>query len=213
VNWLSVAFAVPLCLYLLAGAAAVPHGPLLGGTQAWPPVALGRWALFLAVEVLPWALLAALLVRPGALFGAAVAILCLLPGYVFGPGNEMTSRGGLAPLAVLAVAAGAALLAPAVPGRGAPRLARAALRGVAVLALAGSVMEGSLLVAKPAWPASEACSVPEAARQSVFQDSTDWSHYLAPWPEPSLEPWMEDPEERVLPPPSRSPNCWPEGRP
>jgi hypothetical protein len=72
-------------------------------------------------------------------------------------------------------------------------------------------MEGSLLVARDPWPASERCSVPEAARQSVFQGSTNWSHYLAPWPDERLEGWMEEPEERPVPPPARSPRCWPRG--
>jgi hypothetical protein len=82
-----VVFAVPLCLYLVAGAGAVPHGPVVAVHP--PGEALGRWLLLLAVEVLPWAALSALLVRGGRLFGASVALLCLLPAYVFGPGNEM----------------------------------------------------------------------------------------------------------------------------
>jgi hypothetical protein len=205
-NLLAVASAVPLCLYLTAGVEAVRHEPLLA---AYPTgEALGRWALFVTLEVLCWAGLAAVLVR-GWLFGAAVAMLCLLPAYIFGPGNEMTSRGGLAPLAVLAVVVASALLAPVRDRAG--RLARAGLLGCAALALAGSVMEGSLLVAKPAWPASEQCSVPEAARQSVFRDITDWSHYLAPLPDEALEDWMEEADPRPVPPPARSPRCWPRG--
>ncbi len=208
-NWLAAVFALPLCLYLTAGASAVPHGPLLA---VHPPVlALGRWIAFLTVEVLPWAVPVALLVRGGVLMRGAVALLCLLPLYVFGPGNEMASRGGMAALAVLAVAAGAALLA-GIPRDG-RRLAALALRGVAALALAGAVMEASLLVTRPAWPASRACSVPEAAHQSVFDDSTDWSHYLTPWPDPMLRRWLEQPELRALPPPDQAPRCWPAGRP
>jgi hypothetical protein len=170
--------------------------------------AVGRWAVFVALEVLCWAGLAALLVR-GWLFGASVAMLCLLPAYVFGPGNEMTSRGGLAPVAVLAVAVAAALLAPA-PGR-AQRLARAGLLACAALAAVGSAAEFSLLLVKPRWAASERCSVPEAARQSVFRDTTDWSHYLAPWPDGTLDGWMEEAEQRPVPPASRSLPCWPRG--
>jgi hypothetical protein len=205
-NLLALGFALPICLYLVAGTEAVPHGLLL---STHPPLsAAGRWALFLAVEVLCWAGLAALLVR-GWLFGAPVAVLCLLPAYVFGPGNEMTSRGGLAPLAVLAVAVAAALLAPAV-GR-AQRLARAGLLACAALAAAGSATEFSLLLVKPAWPASERCSVPEAARQSVFRDTTDWSHYLAPWPDEALDDLIEEADRRPVPPANRSPPCWPRG--
>jgi hypothetical protein len=136
-------------------------------------------------------------------------MLCLLPAYVFGPGNEMTSRGGLAPLAVLAVAVAAALLAPA-PAR-AQRLARAGLLACAALAAAGSAAEFSLLIVKPAWPASERCSVPEAARQSVFRSVTDWAHYLAPWPDAALDDWIEDADRRPVPPANRSPPCWPRG--
>ncbi len=205
-NLLALGFALPLCLYLVAGTEAVAHGWVV---STHPPLsATGRWALFLLVEVVCWAGLAALLVR-GWLFGASVAMLCLLPAYVFGPGNEMTSRGGLAPLAVLAVAVAAALLAPAL-GR-AQRLARAGLLACAALAAAGSATEFSLLVVKPAWPASERCSVPEAARQSVFRNSTDWSHYLAPWPDEALDDWIEEADRRPVPPPNRSPPCWPGG--
>ncbi|MBV1798419.1 hypothetical protein [Siccirubricoccus sp. G192] len=205
-NLLAAGFAVPICLYLVAGAEAVPHGALLSAHPA--AQALGTWALFLAVEVLCWAVAAAALVR-GWLFGAAVAMLCLLPAYVFGPGNEMTSRGGLAPLTVLAVVVATALLVPAL-GR-AQRLGRAGLLACAVLALVGSAMEGSLLVTKSPWPASRECSVPEAARQSVFRGTTDWSHYLAPWPEPLLKGWMRRPVLRPVPPPGGEPNCWPNG--
>jgi hypothetical protein len=207
-NLLALGFALPLCLYLVAGAGTVPHGPLL---STHPPLpAIGRWAVFVAVEVLCWAGLAALLVR-GWLFGASVAMLCLLPAYVFGPGNEMTSRGGLAPLAVLAVTVAAALLArPAALGP-AQRLARAGLLVCAALAAAGSATEFSLLLVKPRWAASERCSVPEAARQSVFRDSTDWSHYLAPWPDESLDDWLDEAERRRVPPPNRSLPCWPRG--
>ncbi len=207
-NLLSLGFALPLCLYLVAGTEAVPHGLLL---STHPPLsAAGRWALFLAVEVLCWAGLAALLVR-GWLFGASVAMLCLLPAYVFGPGNEMTSRGGLAPLAVLAVAVAAALLArPTAPGR-AQRLARTGLLVCAALAAAGAATEFSLLLVKPRWAASERCSVPEAARQSVFRGTTDWSHYLAPWPDETLDDWIEEADRRPVPPANRSPPCWPRG--
>ena len=207
-NLLAVGFALPLCLYLVAGAEAVPHDPLLSTHPPMP--AVGRWAVFVAVEVLCWAGLAALLVR-GSLFGASVAMLCLLPAYVFGPGNEMTSRGGLAPLAVLAVAVAAALLArPAVLSRS-QRFARTGLLACAALAAVGSATEFSLLLVKPRWAASERCSVPEAARQSVFRDTTDWSHYLAPWPDESLDDWIEEAEPRPVPPANRSPPCWPRG--
>lgn len=203
-NLLALGFALPLCLYLVAGTGAVPHGPLL---STHPPLpAVGRWAVFVVLEVLCWAGLAALLVR-GWLFGASVAMLCLLPAYVFGPGNEMTSRGGLAPLAVLALTVAAALLAPAQAR--AQRLARAGLLACAALAAVGSATEFSLLLVKPAWPASERCSVPEAARQSVFRDTTDWSHYLAPWPDETLDDWMDEADRRPVPPANRSLPCWP----
>jgi hypothetical protein len=172
--------------------------------------ALGRWVLLLAVEVLPWAAPIALLLRSGWLLRVAVALLCLLPLYVFGPGDEMTSHGGMAPLAVLAVAAGAALLVPWPQARS--RAAWLALRLIASLALLAAVLEASLLVTRPAWPASRDCAVPEAAHQSVFDASTNWSHYLAPWPEPTLRPWMKAPFLRPLPPPDQAPRCWPRGQ-
>ncbi|WP_140883459.1 hypothetical protein [Muricoccus nepalensis] len=207
-NLLAVALALPVCLYLVAGSAAVPHGFLLALHP--PGKALATWAFFLVVEVLCWAVPAAMLVRSRAL-GVAVALLCLLPAYVFGPGNEMTARGGMVPLAVLAVVAGAALLAPAPDRR--RRLARGALIACALLGAAGSAMEGSLLVTHRPWPASTHCSFPEAARQSVFADSTEWAHYVAPWPEPALGAWMREPAARPVPPPGVSPPCWPGGGP
>lgn len=207
-NWMAAVFALPLCLYLTAGAGEVPHGVLLA--ERPPLEALGRWLAFLAVEVLPWAAPAALLLRGAWLFRAAVAALCLLPLYVFGPGNEMASRGAMAPLAVLAVTAGAALLVPWAEARSRP--AWVALRVAAVLAVVGAATEASLLLTRPAWTASAACSVPEAAHQSVFDESTDWSHYLAPWPDAALRPWLERPALQPLPPADRAPRCWPRGR-
>jgi hypothetical protein len=205
-NWLAAAFALPLCLYLTAGAEAVPHGFLWA---MHPPArAFEKWALLLLVEVLPWAVLAGLLVRSW-LLGAAVALLCLLPAYVFGAGNETASRGAQGALAVLAVVAGAALLVPARSRM--QRWARAGLVACAALAAAGSATEGSLLVTHRPWPASEACNVPEAARQSVFRDVTDWSHYFARWPDGRLASWLREPWLLALPRPGEGPRCWPGG--
>jgi hypothetical protein len=118
----------------------------------------------------------------------------------------MASRGGLAALAVLAVAAAAALLRR--PLNAAQRLARVALLACAALGLGGAAMEASLLT-RPAWPASTACSVPEAARQSVFRGSTDWAHYFAPWPDPALQRLLRPPFLSEVPAPGLSPPCWP----
>lgn len=202
-NWLALPLALPICLYLLAGAGEVPHG-LLPLEHPWP-AALARWGLFLAVELLPWALPLALLLRGRHLF-AAVSLLVVLPLYVFGPGNEMASRGSLAALAVLAVAVGAALL------RGPPGWPRRVLAACCALALGGAVLEASLLTRRP-WRASTACTVPEAARQSVFRGSTDWSHYFAPWPEPALQAWLRPPVVQAVPAPGHSLPCWPERGP
>jgi hypothetical protein len=203
-NILAVVFAVPICLYLVAGTTKVPHGPLLILHPAG--YALGVWALFLILEVLCWALPAAILVRGWALWAAA-GLLCLLPGYVFGPGNEMTARGGMAPLAVLAVVSAAALLAPAV-GR-AQRTARAALITCSILAAGGAVMEASLLVTKQPWPASDRCPLLEAAHQSVFDETTDWAHYLARWPSETLTTWMKEPVLRPTEKTGQETPCWP----
>lgn len=164
--------------------------------------ALWRWPLFLLVEVGVWALVVALALR-SRLLVVAVGLLALLPLYVFGDGNELAARGSQAALVVVAVAAGAALLL-ARPGWR-RRLLVAAL---AVAAL-GQATEASLLL-RPAWPASH-CSVPQAARQSVFRSVTDWSHYLAPWPEARLAPWMRDTQARLVPRVGQDAPCWPRG--
>ncbi|MBP0491512.1 hypothetical protein [Roseomonas indoligenes] len=206
-NILAVVFALPVCAYLVAGSAAVPHGVLF---LMHPPLkSFLVWLVFLVVEVLCWAALAALLVR-GWTFAVSVALLCLLPLYVFGPGNEMTARGGMAPLAVLAVVVAAALLAPAAGRAG--RIARRALLACCVLALAGAATEASLLL-KPAWKASGHCDFLEAARQSVYADSTEWAHYLAPWPEPLVSPWMREPPRRPADRTAQAPPCWTGGGP
>ncbi len=213
-NLLAALFALPVALYLTAGSAAIPHGPLLWRHAGAPWEAAGRWLLLLVVEVLPWVVLAVpLLRRGGRLFRVSVVMLCLLPGYVFGPGNEMTMRGGIAPIAVLAVAVGAALLAPRGQDRRPQRLARAGLILCLAVAAAGSVVEGSLLVTHRPWAASRDCSLPRAARQSVFEDTTDWSHYVVRWPPP--EAWLPrllaDPVLRPEDPEARG-SCWPDGR-
>jgi hypothetical protein len=157
--------------------------------------------------VLCWAGLAGLLVR-WRLLAAAVVMLCLLPGYIFGPGNEMTMRGGIAPLGVLAIAAAAGLLAPVV-GR-AQRIGRVGLFGCVGLAAIGSMTEASLVVTHAPWPASRDCSLPEATRQSVFARSTDWSHYVVRWPEPLLQAWLDPPKPRRVAADALA-RCWPDG--
>lgn len=199
-NLLAATCAVPLVVYLTAGSTAISHGWLLARLD--PATGLARWAMLLALEVLPWALGIALAVRGGRLFLAALALLAVLPAYVFGPGNEMTMRTGIAPLAVLAVAAAAALLAP-----GAPRAARLLLVATLLLGALGQAMEASLLVAHPPWRASRDCALPEAAAQSAFAGTTDWSHYVVPWPEPSLAPLLRSPEGRALHPAALA-RCW-----
>jgi hypothetical protein len=206
-NLLSVVFAVPICLYLVAGAERVPHGFLLALHPAGE--ALGRWAIFLMLEILCWAIPAALLVR-SRMGWMAVLLLCVIPGYVFGPGNELTARGGMPALAVLAVMTATALLVPAADR--AQRAARVALTVFGVVALGGAAMEASLLL-KPAWPASERCSLIEAARQSVYADSTSWPHYLVRWPDESLAGWMREPTLRTIVGTSGAEPCWPAQRP
>ncbi len=200
-SWLALVFALPLVLYVTAGSTRIEHGPLFANTPL--PQALLIWARFLAVEVLAYAVPVLLLVR-GRLLLTSLAFLVLLPLYIFGPGNEMTMRGGIAPLTVLAVAIVAALLGP---GR---RLLRRVLVGAVVIGMMGQAMEASLLTLEP-WPASRDCSLPEAAAQSVFTD-TDWSHYVVPWPLPRLARMLAAPEDRQIGPETVS-RCWPEGGP
>lgn len=195
-NWCAVVLAVPLGLYLSAGSAEIPHGALLArhGLAVLP-----RLALFLALEFGVLALAVALLLR-SRLLVASLVMLALLPLYVFGPGNEMTMRTGIAALAVLAVAAGLALV-QAPPG-----WRRGVLAALLVVAMAGQVMEASLL-AHPPWRASRDCALPEAAAQSVF-DATDWSHYVMRWPEEGLRGILA-PLRVVEVHPDRVARCWP----
>lgn len=199
-NLLGAACALPLIVFLTAGSTAISHGWLVARLD--PAAGLLRWALLLVVEVLPWALGIALVLRGGRLVRASLALLVVLPAYVFGPGNEMTMRTGIAPLTVLAVAATAALLAPQ-----ASRLARGLLPATMLLGALGQAMEASLLVAHPPWHASRDCSLPEAAVQSAFAGTTDWSHYVVPWPERSLQPLLREPDGRGLHPTVLA-RCW-----
>lgn len=196
-NWLSLAVALPIALFLTAGASSIPHGLLVSG-HGWG--VLSTVALFLAVEVLAVALPVMALLRSRLLL-VAIGLLCLLPFYDFGPGNEMTMRGGIGALAVVAVAAAAALL------RAPPGGTRRMLLVLLALGALGQGMEASIL-ANPAWPASRGCTLPEAATQSVFTD-TDWSHYVVPWPESRLRDLLAAPEDRQVDPASVS-RCWPD---
>ncbi|MDB5379260.1 MAG: hypothetical protein JWR00_3706 [Rubritepida sp.] len=207
-NILAALSAFPIALYIVAGAAGVPHGLLL--TEHPAPEALSRWLLLLMVEVLCWAGLASVLVRYS-IATTATVLLCLLPFYVFGPGNEMTSRGGLAPVAVLAVVVAAALITRTATLPQAA--AKVGLLACAAIAAGGSLMEGSLLVTGRPWPASRQCSLPEAASQSVFRDSTDWSHYLVSWPFLGGRHLIREPSLRPVAPSGVSSACWPGGGP
>lgn len=195
-NWLALVLAAPAALFLTAGSAAIPHGFLLTRT-GWEgvPVTL----LFLLVEVFAIAIPVLLLLR-SRLLVASLVLLVLLPFYVFGPGNEMTMRGGIAPLTVLAVSAGLALW------RDGHAWARRALVAALLVGAAGQVMEASILAHSP-WRPSQGCTLPEAAAQSVFTN-TDWSHYVVPWPEQPLDRILAPPQELSIDPMSVS-RCWP----
>lgn len=195
-NWLSLILAAPVGLFLTAGAASIPHG-FFFATQGWGAVPVTL--LFLLVEFGALAALVLAFIR-GRLLIASVLLLCLLPLYDFGPGNEMTMRGGIAALAVLAVAAVLAL----EHARG---WRRGALAALLLIGAAGQVMEASILT-HPPWRASQGCTLPEAAAQSVFTD-TDWSHYVVPWPERTLALLLAAPRELVVDPETVA-RCWPD---
>jgi len=197
-NWLALLLAVPVGLFLAAGSAGIPHGWLLAADGPASPL---RLLVFLLVELGAVALLLLALLRWRPLL-SAVALLCALPLYLFGPGNEMTMRGGIAAFALLALAAGLGWrLAP-------PGWRRATLALVLILGAAGQAMEASIL-ANPPWKASPGCSLPEAAAQSVFEESTDWSHYVLPWPDPRLAPLLAPVQPRLVDPANLA-RCWPE---
>ncbi|MGG5889173.1 hypothetical protein ACLF3G_18720 [Falsiroseomonas sp. HC035] len=197
VNWLAAGMVVPLVLYLTAGSGEIPHWALL---ERHGVAVLPRLALFMALEVGLAALAVGLLLR-SRLLAAGLVLLALLPLYVFGPGNEMTMRTGIAALAVLAVAAGLAL-AQAAPG-----WRRGVLAAVLVLGAAGQAMEASVLTHRP-WRASRDCTLPEAAAQSVF-NATDWSHYVMLWPEEGLRGVLA-PLRLVPARPEAVARCWPD---
>ncbi len=196
-NWLSVALVVPAGLFLMAGSSSIPHG-FLFSLHGWE--ALPRLLLFLLVEVGALAIALRLLVG-SRLLAVAVGLLAILPLYVFGPGNEMTMRGGIAALAFLAVAAALAVL-HALPG-----WRRSLVAALLLLGAAGQAMEASILFNEP-WPPSRGCTLPEAAAQSVFTD-TDWSHYVIPWPDRALARLLAEPAERQVDPETVA-RCWPE---
>lgn len=197
VTWLSLLLVVPAALFLTSGSGAIPHGFLFTehGIGFAPHV-----LFFLLVEIGVLAMVVLLLAR-SRLLPVALILLALLPLYIFGPGNEMTMRGGIAALALLAVAAGLALL-HALPG-----WRRTSLAALLLVAAAGQGMEASIL-SLPPWSASRGCTLPEAAAQSVFTD-TDWSHYVVPWPDAALQALLATPAERLVDPETVS-RCWPE---
>lgn len=197
-NWCAAMIAVPLALFLTAGSSAIPHGWLVA-REGW--AALGTVALFLLVE-LAVAIPLLRLARWWPLV-PSLTLLAVLPLYEFGPGNEMTMRGGIAPLTLLALAAGIAWVR-------APRGAWRSLLGATLLVGAlGQAMEASILIHRP-WPPTQGCTLPEAAAQSVFTD-TDWSHYVVPWPNPRLAALLAEPAAREVDPENVS-RCWPEQR-
>lgn len=195
-NWLAALLVAPAAVFLMAGSSSIPHG-FLFSLHGWET--LPRLLLFLAVEVGAIALAVLLLAR-SRLLVVALGLLAVLPLYVFGPGNEMTMRGGIAALAVLAVAAALAWLW-AVPG-----WRRRLLGALLVVGAVGQGLEASILTLEP-WSASARCTLPEAAAQSVFTD-TDWSHYVVPWPDPVLAALLAAPAERQVDPETVA-RCWP----
>jgi hypothetical protein len=197
-NRLALVLALPSILYLTAGSSGISHGWLVA-LRGWD--ALGTAALFLAVEVLPVWLPLLALVRWRMLW-PALGLLAVLPLYIFGPGNEMAMRGAIAPLALLALAAGLALR------RAPPGGWRRALMAALLLGAAGQATEASILI-HPPWRPSAGCTLPEAAAQSVFEESTDWSHYVVPWPETLLLRLLAPPSVRAVDPRNLA-RCWPE---
>jgi hypothetical protein len=198
--------ALPAAAYVLTGSRQIPSGFLFH----LHPVGMATedYAALLLVEVLPWAALVSVVLRSGFVLGST-AMLCLLPLYMFGPADEMTMRGGIAPLTVLAVSVGIALTLPRLPGGSTARrrATRIALAACLAISTANALNEASPIVLLPAWPLSRQCALPEAARQSVFQ-GTVWSHYFVLWPSRLARHWLATPRERLIETDNVGP-CWP----
>lgn len=97
---------------------------------------LPLWVRFAAIE---WALLAALLLvvkRQGALLWSAFVVLALLPLFRYGPSNDLVMRGGIAGLALLALA-----VAQVLAEGNRPRLPKAAMVVVLAFGAVTAVLE------------------------------------------------------------------------
>jgi hypothetical protein len=215
-NLLAAALVLPIFLYLASGAGEIRQGFAFALNPGAETVV--RYALFVLLEAGVWVGLLALVLRGGWWpLGVAAGALALLPLYVLGPGNDLVFHGGVAPIAVLAIAVGLVLAAPAPTA--APRLVRLAraglLAGMGIAAL-HSLNEASPLLLRPAWAASRHCSIPDAYPQSFAAEPEAgvamMSHYLSAWPAARLAGWLRPPAEAVPVDPDPGP-CWPDRPP
>lgn len=123
VAWLREGLRLPV-LAVLPGAALIATFVTLGGVQSLSGTTRELWTLFAFIPdmaefaFIEWATLAAFTAAgmggarrlPG-YFWWSVAVLAALPLLHFGPGNDLVMRAGVAPLAMLMLAAGSVLFA------------------------------------------------------------------------------------------------------
>ena len=103
----------------------------------------------------------------------ALAVLCLLPLYSFGPGNDLAMRSSVPALAVLALAC----VRPLAGSRGVWHVMLGLVLAVGAL---GSVQEPLRTLARPSWSPRTA-TLPEALAANSGQPAPQFSpHYLAP---------------------------------
>lgn len=166
-----IPIALLLVLYLGMDATSVPHGWMI--TTA--PSAVGfayRYALFCLLEFGILALILARLTKFDAPLRTAIAVLCLLPLYYYGPGNDLAMRASIPALTVLA-------LATVRPLTALNSIWHAMLVLVLAIGMLGATQEPLRALTEPSWKPRQQ-SMPEAVA-SLSSDGTSSfpPHYFA----------------------------------
>ncbi len=167
-----IPIALVVALYLSMGSASsVAHGWMI--TTA--PSAVGfayRYVLFCLLEFGILALILARLAKFDVPLRTAIAVLCLLPLYYFGPGNDLAMRASIPALTVLA-------LATVRPLTALNSIWHAMLVLVLAIGMLGATQEPQRALTEPSWEPRQQ-SVPEAVA-SLGPNSPSFfpPHYFA----------------------------------
>ena len=170
--------------YLTMGSEQIPGGWIFAPNAGIPSM----FNLYALLSFLEFGILALLLARLKAfnrIVGLATVVLCLLPLYRFGYGNDIVMRASIPALLIFALASVTPL---AAPGRNDWRIILTLVLGIGIL---GSIQEPIRAILTPRWPMTDMTLIEASAKFSGIPEPVT---YVTRLTQPDMKLLLRDPK-------------------